>query len=80
MTDIITAKRVKIAAAVVAVVATGVVAATRFPGTSSKAQSYITAPVTTMAITAAAIFTRLVVMIPVTSAPPAGEVPCWYRR
>ncbi|MBR0973168.1 MULTISPECIES: efflux RND transporter periplasmic adaptor subunit [Bradyrhizobium] len=46
MTDIITAKRVKIAAAVVAVVATGVVAATRFPGTSSKAQSYITAPVT----------------------------------
>ncbi|MDA9493890.1 efflux RND transporter periplasmic adaptor subunit [Bradyrhizobium sp. CCBAU 11361] len=46
MTDIITAKRVKIAAAVVAVVATGVVAATRFPGTSSKAQSYITTPVT----------------------------------
>lgn len=46
MTDIITAKRVKIAAAVVAVVATGVVAAMRFPATSSKAQSYITAPVT----------------------------------
>lgn len=46
MTEIITAKRLKIAAAIVAVVATGVVAATRFPGTSSKAQSYITAPVT----------------------------------
>jgi membrane fusion protein, macrolide-specific efflux system len=46
VTDIITAKRVKIAAAVVAVVATGVVAAMRFPATSSKAQSYITAPVT----------------------------------
>lgn len=46
MTDIITAKRVKIAAAVVTVVATGVVAAMRFPATSSKAQSYITAPVT----------------------------------
>nr|WP_249137297.1 efflux RND transporter periplasmic adaptor subunit [Bradyrhizobium canariense] len=35
----------KIAAALLAVVVTGVVAATRFPGTSSKAQSYITAPV-----------------------------------
>lgn len=46
MTEIITARRLKIAAAVVAVVATGVVAATRFPGRSSKAQSYITAPVT----------------------------------
>ncbi|TFV80465.1 efflux RND transporter periplasmic adaptor subunit [Bradyrhizobium frederickii] len=46
MTEIITAKRLKIAAAIVAVVATGVVAATRFPGTSSKAQSYITAQVT----------------------------------
>lgn len=46
MTEIITAKRLKIAAAIVAVVATGVVAATRFPGTASKAQSYITAPVT----------------------------------
>ncbi|MBR0952563.1 efflux RND transporter periplasmic adaptor subunit [Bradyrhizobium canariense] len=45
MTDIITAKRLKIAAALLAVVVTGVVAATRFPGTSSKAQSYITAPV-----------------------------------
>jgi macrolide-specific efflux system membrane fusion protein len=41
-----TAKRLKIAAALAAVVVTGVVAATRFPGTSSKAQSYITAPVT----------------------------------
>lgn len=46
MTEIITARRLKIAAAIIAVVATGVVAATRFPGTSSKAQSYITAPVT----------------------------------
>lgn len=46
MTDIITAKRLKIAAALLAVIATGVVAATRFPGSSSKAQSYITAPVT----------------------------------
>ena len=46
MTEIITAKRLKIAAAIVAVVATGVVAATRFPGSASKAQSYITAPVT----------------------------------
>ncbi|WP_407188252.1 efflux RND transporter periplasmic adaptor subunit [Bradyrhizobium centrosematis] len=46
MTDIITAKRVKIAAALVAVVATGVVAAMRFPGTSSKGRSYITTPVT----------------------------------
>ncbi|WP_456621099.1 efflux RND transporter periplasmic adaptor subunit [Bradyrhizobium sp. P5_C12] len=46
MTDIITARRLKIAAAIIAAVATGVVAATRFPGTSSKAQSYITSPVT----------------------------------
>lgn len=46
MTGIITTGRVKIAAALVAVVVTGVVAATRFPGTSNKAQSYITAPVT----------------------------------
>ncbi|MBR0706465.1 efflux RND transporter periplasmic adaptor subunit [Bradyrhizobium liaoningense] len=45
MTEIITVKRVKIAAAVVAVVATGMVLATRAPGTSSKAQSYITAQV-----------------------------------
>lgn len=46
MTDIITAKRLKIAAALLAVVVTGVVAATRFPGTSNKTQSHITAPVT----------------------------------
>ena len=46
MTGIITPKRLKIAAAIVAVAATGVVAAMRFPGTSNKAQSYITAPVT----------------------------------
>ncbi|PDT88704.1 efflux transporter periplasmic adaptor subunit [Bradyrhizobium sp. Y36] len=45
MTDIITAQRLKIAAALLAVIATGVVAATRLTGTSSKAQSYITAPV-----------------------------------
>jgi macrolide-specific efflux system membrane fusion protein len=45
VTEFITVKRARIAAAVVAVVATGVVAATRFPGTSSKAQSYITSPV-----------------------------------
>lgn len=46
MTGIITSKRLKIAAAIVAVTATGVVAAMRFPGTSNKPQSYITAPVT----------------------------------
>ncbi|MGY8706553.1 efflux RND transporter periplasmic adaptor subunit [Bradyrhizobium sp. 18BD] len=46
MTEMITVKRVKIAGAVLAVVATGMVLATRSPGTSSKAQSYITAPVT----------------------------------
>jgi macrolide-specific efflux system membrane fusion protein len=46
VTEFITVKRAKIAAAILAVVATGVVAATRFPGTSSNAQSYITAPVT----------------------------------
>jgi membrane fusion protein, macrolide-specific efflux system len=46
VTDIITAKRLKIAAALLAVVVTGVVAATRFPGTSNKTQSHITAPVT----------------------------------
>lgn len=46
MTAIITARRLKITAALIAAVVTGVVAATRFPGTSSKAQSYITAPVT----------------------------------
>ena len=34
------------AAALLAVVVTGVVAATRFPGTSNKTQSHITAPVT----------------------------------
>lgn len=46
MTGIITVKRVKIGAAILAVVVIGAVAATRFTGTSSKAQSYITAPVT----------------------------------
>ncbi|MGY8635221.1 efflux RND transporter periplasmic adaptor subunit [Bradyrhizobium sp. 14AA] len=46
MTEFITVKRVKIAATVIAVAATGMVLATRSPGTSSKAQSYITAPVT----------------------------------
>lgn len=46
MTGIITPKRLKIASAIVAVAATGVVAAMRFPGTSNKTQSYITAPVT----------------------------------
>ncbi len=45
MTAIITARRLKIAAALIVIVATGVVAATRFSGTSSKTQSYITAPV-----------------------------------
>jgi len=46
VTGIITVKRVKIGAAILAVVVIGAVAATRFTGTSSKAQSYITAPVT----------------------------------
>ncbi|MGL3107882.1 efflux RND transporter periplasmic adaptor subunit [Bradyrhizobium sp. BR 1432] len=46
MTAIITARRLKITAALIVAVVTGVVAATRFPGTPSKAQSYITAPVT----------------------------------
>lgn len=46
MTGIITVKRVKIGAAIIAVVVIGAVAATRFTGTSSKSQSYITAPVT----------------------------------
>lgn len=45
MTAIITARRLKIAAALIAVVAAGVVAATRLSGTQGKAQSYITAPV-----------------------------------
>ena len=45
MTDIITARRLKIAAALIVIVATAVLAATRFLGTSSKTQSYITAPV-----------------------------------
>ena len=46
MTDILTARRMKIAAAIIAIIATGVVAAMHFPWTSRKAQSYITAPVT----------------------------------
>lgn len=45
MTAIITARRLKIAATLIAVVAAGVVAATRLSGTQGKAQSYITAPV-----------------------------------
>jgi macrolide-specific efflux system membrane fusion protein len=45
VTAIITARRLKIAAALIAVVAAGVVAATRLSGTQGKAQSYITAPV-----------------------------------
>lgn len=45
MTAIITARRLKIAAVLIAVVAAGVVAATRLSGTQGKAQSYITAPV-----------------------------------
>ncbi|MEK9282988.1 efflux RND transporter periplasmic adaptor subunit [Bradyrhizobium sp. ISRA442] len=46
MTRLITAKRLKITAALLAAAVTGVVPAAHFPGTSGKTQSYITAPVT----------------------------------